>query len=174
MAYTISAPASALPSFGQFFVEAASFCDDAAAGGGGGGKEAVSAVVVGDGGKRRRRRERRALRRAKESKKGEKQPPAAPAAAEAVQSWAAVDDLFVQNTVDGRWSVQSQTRLNNTDAAKGRCNVQFTVCAFWGCRRHGLCGKGFFKEVNESGRLRRTKKCDWLTRKTASTQRKTA
>lgn len=143
IAYTVSAPASALPAPGAFFVESAAFCPsdtttaaapanpDDGGGGGGNAKDAVAGVLSpilpagGDGNRRHQRRQRRRALRVSSDK--------APAAvdadpAAAVESWAAVDDNILQNPVDGRYYVQAQTRLNNTDATRGRCNVQFKVC----------------------------------------------
>jgi hypothetical protein len=131
VAYTISAPAVSLPQPGQFFVESATFCDGT---GGDAAKDAAALLsltpaAIGGGG----RRLRRVLAPAAAGPVASKQEDAAaaadaPAAADAaLESWASVDDNFVQSLVDGRWYVQSQTRLNNTDAASGRCNVQFTV-----------------------------------------------
>lgn len=133
VAYTIRAPAASLPSPGQFFVESAAFCDDVAppeenapegtntppAGNNKAGakeaKEAAALVVVSSSGGNGRRLRRQAA--AKKDGDG----------AAAMEVWPSVDDNFLQNPLDGRWYVQSEARLNNTDAAAGRCNVQFTV-----------------------------------------------
>ncbi len=122
--YTISAPAISLPSPGQFFVERAAFCDadDTAEGEGAAGAKAAVGVTHDDSdddGQQRRHRRRPLLRKAVAAVEGD--------AVRALENWASVDDNFIHNPADGRWYVQSQTRLNNTDAAKGRCNVQFTV-----------------------------------------------
>ena len=143
IAYTITAPASTLPAPGQFFVESAAFCpstttdgggkqQEAGAGAGEGAEDAVSGVLApivptggaANGGQRQRRRALRVSDKAA-AEAADAQPAAA------VESKKAVDDNFLQNPLDQRWYVQAQTRLNNTDAKRGRCNVQFKVRGFW-------------------------------------------
>lgn len=158
IAYTITAPASTLPAPGQFFVESAAFCpsttttvgggkqQEAGAEAGEGAKDAVSGVLnpivpaggEGNGGQRRRQRRWRALRVS--DKAAAEAADAEPAAA--VESRKAVDDNFLQNPLDQRWYVQAQTRLNNTDAKRGRCNVQFKVrIGFRGLGHPRMCGR---------------------------------